>query len=126
MIAKRLRQLAAEVAAPGTAGGLRNPNTWLAVAERLGIGVFQFCRAFAHQGRLIFAHNRNRWVIELNTVMGRWRQCRILIHELAHWFLKTATPAWLCDEQEVVYYVTGSIPDARHDIARRVERLVLR
>ncbi|MES2464222.1 MAG: hypothetical protein V4671_26970 [Armatimonadota bacterium] len=101
-----------------------DPKTWRDVAERLVIGVAGFDDHRAMHGCLTFIEAHDRWVIELNTFLKPRMQARILIHELAHYLLRTMLGIWLCDDQ-TVYHYDGRVDDMRHRIARRVERLVL-
>lgn len=109
---------------------ITDPATWMSVAADLGILVHPFTSETRESlGCLTYLRRQDQWVIEINAWFSRLRQARVLVHEMAHWYQRSSEPAWLCGHPghggavpDIVYHYAGPVSDARHQIARTVER----
>ena len=117
VIAARLRALAA--------GPLDAPRTWQEVAARLCLR-YEECNA---PGRSRGEYHPSPGEgaacgIVVNTAYPESEQARAAIHEIAHHALHVWIPPQLTDAADCYCYA-GDVDEARHDIARAVEALVM-
>lgn len=105
-------------------GRTSRPDTWLKVADGLGIGVQDYSKPGQSAGRLSYHDGTDEWVIHYNTARKPLNQASTIIHELAHWYWREAPAEWLCGEK-IVYYYEGPVEDERHKLACDVELLIL-
>lgn len=103
---------------------LHHPETWVSVAQDLGIRVEAFYQPGGGRGRLLYDADLDCWMIHYNIAYSRLQQAQTLVHELAHYYFHQARGEWLCDEP-VVYYYEGSVIEEHHKLARDVEPLVV-
>lgn len=119
-----IRQVVAELRRLAKGRRHHRPETWVSIAQALGIVCRPYHQPGQSAGRLIFDHDADTWVIIWNTARSRAHQAATLVHELAHWFFREARGEWLCGEP-VVYFYEGPVEDEQHKLADDVERLIV-
>ena len=122
--AKRIRLFLAR------ANGGRLPATadgWRGLCERLGVPAGPLPREHPDfDARLFFDERLGGWLIVYSPKASDSEKCRFLCHEISEWLAIINYPCLFDDLPNRVFcYTGGSDPgDARHRIARAVERLV--
>lgn len=107
--------------------GKRNhyrPDTWVRVAEKLGIATQHYYKPGESAGRLIYSAKYDSWLIMWNVARSLIAQAAALVHELAEYYWLKARGEWLCGHP-VVYYYEGLIEAEHHKLACDVERLIV-
>lgn len=100
------------------------PQTWIHVAEGLGILCVPYNAPDQSAGRLAYDPVEDRWVIMWNVARSPIHQAATLVHELAHYYFREARGEWLCGEA-VVYFYEGPVEDEQHKLAYDVERVLV-
>ena len=116
LIAEKLLRLAE--------GGSDDPATWRQVAERVGCRAITYHAPGCGRGEYAATGVEGTGIIAVNTAYSPTDQVRAWIHEIAHHELRVWIPPQLADAADVYRYADNP-RDARHQIARLVERLVV-
>ncbi len=100
-----------------------DPATWRRVAERIGCRAVSYHAPGCGRGEYAATGPEGIGVIAVNTAYSPSIQARVWIHEIAHHELRVWIPPQLADAADIYRYADNP-RDARHQIARLVERLV--
>ncbi len=108
----------------------RSIKRWHQLCESLGIPVTALgaCPDAFTAGLFYDERLRDGWMISYNPQFSARQVCRFICHELSEWLAICDYPSLFDGMPDRVYfYAGGNDPDdARHRIARRVEKLCFR
>lgn len=106
-------------------GVLTDPDTWEALALNRGIGLDLYADIMAGPGEYMPPNEPDGpAMIAINHAFSREVQGRAWVHEFAHDELHRWIPPQLDDAADLYCY-SGDLDEERHDIARRVELILL-
>jgi hypothetical protein len=102
-----------------------DPATWRGIAEDAGCRVYEFDQPSGARGEYVPVDaDTGVGILSVNTAYERIDVARAFVHELAHHALWIWRPVLLASRADGLRY-EGDAGDIRHDIARRVETLVV-
>lgn len=120
-VANRLRRIAD--------GDPADPETWENVARLYGITIRKFTRRDEPRGcglpRMWDDAGLVGGVIAVNATLPPGEQAAVWIHELSHLLIAAWLPTQLASRADAVSYYYDDREGVCHEIARRVERLLL-
>ena len=117
------RRISAELRRLADGADPRDPATWLCVARRLGITILE--ADGAGYGAIVYVPAYDTWVLVVAPSLPPERAARVLVHEMAHYLEREKCGEWITGG-ETAYHYAGPADDFHHEIAMRVEKLVVR
>ena len=103
----------------------RDPQAWRALAQELGYVVHEYADVMSDPGCFVPPGDPiGMGMIGINLALGDAEQCDAWLHELSHGELWHWVPPQLRGAADLYCY-SGDIEEAQHEIARRVQVLIL-